>query len=61
MHNAWPALWAKVNADGVASRGKTGEALFFMRAGYTGVQRYCPLLWAGDQSVDSRATTASAR
>jgi len=52
MHNAWPTIWAKVNADAVASRGKTGEALFFMRAGYTGVQRYCPLLWAGDQSVD---------
>jgi len=52
MHNAWPTIWAKVNADAVARRGKTGEALFFMRAGYTGVQRYCPLLWAGDQSVD---------
>ena len=23
-----------------------------MRAGYTGVQAYCPLLWGGDQSVD---------
>ena len=23
-----------------------------MRAGYTGVQAHCPLLWAGDQSVD---------
>ena len=23
-----------------------------MRAGFTGVQRHCPLLWAGDQSVD---------
>jgi alpha-glucosidase len=23
-----------------------------MRAGYTGVQKHCPLLWAGDQSVD---------
>lgn len=52
MHNAWPVLWAKVNAEAVASRGKTGEALFFMRAGWTGVQRWCPLLWAGDQSVD---------
>ena len=52
MHNAWPTLWGKVNADAVASRGKTGDTLFFMRAGYTGVQRYCPLLWAGDQSVD---------
>jgi sulfoquinovosidase len=52
MHNQWPTLWAEVNARAVASRGKTGEALFFMRAGFTDVQRYCPLLWAGDQSVD---------
>ncbi len=51
-HNAWPTVWAKVNADAVASRGKTGDTVFFMRAGFTGVQRYCPLLWAGDQSVD---------
>ena len=52
MHNAWPVLWAEVNARAVASRGQAGEALFFMRAGFTGIQRHCPLLWAGDQSVD---------
>jgi alpha-glucosidase len=52
MHNKWPTLWAEVNAKAVASRGKIGEVLFFMRAGFTGVQRHCPLLWAGDQSVD---------
>lgn len=52
MHNQWPTLWAEVNAKAVASRGKTGEALFFMRSGFTGVQQHCPLLWAGDQSVD---------
>ncbi len=51
-HNRWPVHWAKVNADAVAARGRTGDALFFMRAGFTGVQQYCPLLWAGDQSVD---------
>lgn len=51
-HNAWPTIWAEVNARAIASRGKAGEALFFMRAGYTDVGRYCPLLWAGDQSVD---------
>jgi alpha-glucosidase len=51
-HNAWPTIWAEVNAAAIASRGKTGETLFFMRAGFTGVQAYCPLLWAGDQSVD---------
>ena len=52
MHNAWPTLWAQVNAEAIAERGGTGEVLFFMRAGFSGVQRYCPLLWAGDQSVD---------
>jgi alpha-glucosidase len=30
----------------------TGDALFFMRAGFTGVGAHCPLLWGGDQSVD---------
>jgi len=52
MHNAWPTLWAEVNARAVESRGKTGEAMFFMRAGFTGVQKHCSLLWGGDQSVD---------
>jgi sulfoquinovosidase len=52
MHNRWPVLWAEVNARALESRGKTGEALFFMRAGFSGVQAHCPLLWAGDQSVD---------
>jgi len=52
MHNAWPTLWAEVNAKAVESRGMTGEATFFMRAGFTGVGAHCPLLWGGDQSVD---------
>ncbi len=51
-HNRWPVLWAKVNAAALASRDKTGEAVFFMRAGFSGAQGRCPLLWAGDQSVD---------
>ena len=51
-HNRWPVLWARVNADALRLRGQTGEALFFMRAGFSGVQRHCPLLWAGDQCVD---------
>lgn len=52
MHNRWPVLWAEANARAIASRRLTGEAVFFMRAGFTGVQAHCPLLWAGDQSVD---------
>ncbi len=51
-HNRWPVLWAEVNAQALASRGETGDALFFMRAGFSGAQAHCPLLWAGDQSVD---------
>ncbi|VVT00085.1 alpha-glucosidase [Erythrobacter sp. EC-HK427] len=51
-HNRWPVLWAEVNARAIAERGKGGEAVFFMRAGFSGVQAHCPLLWAGDQSVD---------
>ena len=51
-HNRWPVLWAQVNDRALASRGKRGDAIFFMRAGFSGVQAYCPLLWAGDQSVD---------
>lgn len=52
MHNAWPTIWARCNYEALKETGKLGEILFFMRAGFTGVQRYCTLLWAGDQSVD---------
>jgi alpha-glucosidase len=52
MHNAWPVIWARVNYEAVREAGKLGEVVYFMRAGYSGIQRYCTLLWAGDQSVD---------
>lgn len=52
QHNAWPALWGQVNAQAVARHGAGAETLFFMRSGFTGVQAHCPMLWAGDQSVD---------
>lgn len=51
-HNLWPVLWAKVNDRALAMRGRQGDAVFFMRAGFSGVSGHCPLLWAGDQSVD---------
>jgi alpha-glucosidase len=51
-HNRWPVRWAEVNARAIESRGRTSDVLWFMRAGHTGVQAHCPLLWAGDQSVD---------
>ncbi|MFC7393623.1 alpha-glucosidase [Scopulibacillus cellulosilyticus] len=52
MHNAWPVLWAKINDEAVREAGRSGDIVYFMRAGYTGTQNYCPLLWAGDQSVN---------
>jgi alpha-glucosidase len=51
-HNHWPALWAKCNYDAVTESGKLGEIVYFMRAGATASQKYCTLLWNGDQSVD---------
>ncbi|MBP0616577.1 alpha-glucosidase [Jiella mangrovi] len=52
MHNAWPVLWGAVNARAVAKKGRSGDVVYFMRAGFSGIQAECPLLWAGDQSVD---------
>ncbi len=49
LHNAWPTIWAEVNAAAIADR---PDAVFFMRAGYTGIQPHNRLLWAGDQCVD---------
>lgn len=51
-HNLWPVLWARCNYEALAETGNLGKALVFMRAGGMGTQKYCPLLWAGDQSVD---------
>ncbi len=52
MHNLWPVLWAKVNREAIEEAGMLGEAVFFMRAGYTGSQKYTTMMWAGDQNVD---------
>ena len=51
MHNAWPAIWARINYEAVKEAGKLEEVVYFMRAGFTGSQKYCTLMWAGDQSV----------
>lgn len=51
-HNNWPYRWAKVQHEAIEESGKTDDILFFMRAGGTGIQKYCHSLWAGDQLVD---------
>lgn len=51
-HNHWPLLWAKCNYEALRDTNNLSKILYFMRAGGTGSQKYCTLLWAGDQSVD---------
>jgi len=56
-HNEWPALWARCNFEAVDEAEReglvpAGEIVYFMRAGAAGSQKYCPLMWAGDQNVD---------
>lgn len=52
-HNHWPARWAKCNYDALKETDTLGkEVFYFMRAGGTGNQKYCTMMWAGDQSVD---------
>ena len=52
LHNLWPVLWAKVNREAVEEYGRD-DVMFFMRAGYTGIQTYAPALWNGDQHTDT--------
>lgn len=51
-HNEWPVLWSKVNDIALDMAGKKGDIFIFMRASGSRAQRYAPVLWAGDQSVD---------
>lgn len=52
IHNLYPAIWAKVNREALKESKTEGKILFFMRAGYTGSQKYSTMTWAGDQNVD---------
>ncbi|XP_072166631.1 sulfoquinovosidase-like [Diadema setosum] len=52
LHNIWPTLWAQINREGVEEAGKLGEILYWMRAGFSGAQKYGVMTWAGDQFVD---------
>ncbi len=52
VHNEWPAIWAKLNAEAIEECGAKGEVFFFTRAGYTGTLTASPMMWTGDQHVD---------
>jgi alpha-glucosidase len=52
FHNRYPAVWARINREALEEAGVMGDAVFFMRAGYTGSSRYSTATWAGDQLVN---------
>jgi alpha-glucosidase len=51
-HNRYAVEWAKTNREAVEEAGKNDEIIFFMRAGYSGSQRYASAFWNGDQLVN---------
>ena len=40
LHNQWPVLWAKLNREAIEERNKTGDVVFWMRAGFTGMHGF---------------------
>lgn len=52
LHNLWPVIWAKVNREAIEEYGQ-GNEFFISRSGYTGVQKYASIFWAGDQFTDT--------
>lgn len=56
LHNAYPVLWARANAEAIREAGLENEIFFFCRSGYAGSSRYVPSFWAGDQMVDFSRT-----
>ena len=50
-HNKYPVEWARLNYEAMKESSRN-DLIFFMRSGYIGSSRYCPLVWAGDQNVD---------
>ena len=52
LHNAWPVMWARLNREAIEEAGR-GDAFFFSRSGYVGIQTWAPILWNGDQHTDT--------
>lgn len=63
--NEYVEEWARVNMEAIREAGLEGQAVYFLRAGYTRTPRNAMLMWAGDQLVtwdnyDGMASTVSA-
>ncbi len=51
FHNLFAQEWARLNAEVVKELGLQGEAVFFMRAGFSQSPAYASLFWLGDQNT----------
>ncbi len=52
LHNLYPVLWAELGREFWDRARPDGDYVFFVRGGYTGTQRYAPVMWTGDQNAN---------
>ncbi len=50
-HNRYPVEWAELSREAIREAGKSGEAMFFSRSGFTRSPSKSTLFWAGDQLI----------
>jgi len=50
LHNEYPVLWAKMGREFWDKARPDNDYCFYIRGGYTGVQKYASVMWTGDQN-----------
>ena len=51
LHNEYPLKWHKFGRDFWESQRPDGDYVMYIRSGYTGAQKYIPIMWTGDQNA----------
>lgn len=51
-HNRYPLRWQRANREIWDQLRPDGDYLFYVRSGYTGMQKNVPAVWAGDQNTN---------
>lgn len=52
VHNEYPLWWGKTNQEFWEQHQPNGDYTYWMRGGWTGIQKYSPLMWIGDPQFD---------
>jgi len=52
VHNEYPLWWGKTNQEFWEQKQPDGDYTYWMRGGWTGIQKYSPLMWIGDLQFD---------